>query len=148
MNPLHEHMPALVRHAGVWEGTYRTVTTDGIEVDRHASCIEVSFPDDGPYAYVQKNRFTWPDGRVVEAEHPGVYRDGRLWWDTGLIRGSAWQGDDRTCILTWERTDTPGAHLYELIVLAPDGRTRARTWHWFRDGECYQRTLIDEVKVA
>ncbi len=148
MNPLHEHMPALVSHAGVWEGTYRTVTTDGVEVDCHASHIEVSFPDDGPYAYVQKNRFTWPDGRLVEAEHPGVYLDGCLWWDTGLIRGHAWQGDDRTCILTWERTDTPGAHLYELIVLAPSGRTRARTWHWFRDGECYQRTLIDEVKVA
>jgi hypothetical protein len=148
VNPLHEHMPALVRHAGVWEGTYRTVTTDGVEVDRHASRIEVSFPDDGAFAYVQKNRFTWPDGRVVEAEHPGVYRDGRLWWDTGLIQGSAWQGDDRTCTLTWERTDAPGAHLYELIVLAPDGRTRARTWHWFRDGECYQRTLIDEAKVA
>jgi hypothetical protein len=84
----------------------------------------------------------------VEAEHPGVYRDGRLWWDTGLIQGHAWQGDERTCILTWERTDTPGAHLYELIVLAPDGRTRARTWHWFRDGECYQRTLIDEGRIA
>jgi hypothetical protein len=62
-------MPALVRHAGLWEGTYRTVDSVGVEIDRHSSRIEVSFPDDGPHAYVQKNRFTWPDGRVVEAEH-------------------------------------------------------------------------------
>ena len=77
VKPLDEHMPALVRPAGVWEETYRTIDTAKVEVDRHTSRIEVSFPDDGPHAYLQKNRFTWPDGRVVEAEHPGVYRDGR-----------------------------------------------------------------------
>lgn len=141
-------MPALYRHAGVWEGSYRLVDLEGRDLDRHASRVEVSFPEDEAHHYLQRNRFSWNDGRVVEAEHPGVYSDGRLWWNTGLIRGCAWQGDERTCILTWERTDAPGAHLYELIVLAPDGLTRARTWHWFRNGACYQRTLIDERKVA
>ena len=58
MNPLRDHMPALVRHAGLWEGTYRTVDSAGVEIDRHASRIEVSFPDDGPHAYVRKNRIT------------------------------------------------------------------------------------------
>jgi hypothetical protein len=30
-----------------------------------------------------------------------------------------------------------------------DERThRARTWQWFREGKCYQRTLIDEVFVT
>lgn len=82
-------MPGLVRHAGVWERTCRTVDSAGVEVDRHTARIEVSFLDDGPHAYVQKNRFTWPDGL-----------------------------------------------------------SRARTWHWFRDGHCFQRTLTDETKAA
>jgi hypothetical protein len=82
-------MPALVRHAGVWEGTCRAVDSAGVGVDRHASRIEVSFPDDGPNVYVQKNRGTWPDG------------------------------------------------------LSP-----APTWHGFRDGHCFQWTLIDETKAA
>ena len=145
---LRAAMPALVAHAGVWEGVYRKVDLVGRETDRHASRIAVAFPEEGEFAYRQSNRFTWADGRMMEAEHPGAFRDGALHWDTGLIRGRAWQGDARTCILTWERTDTPGAHLYELIVLAPDARTRNRTWHWFRDGARYQRTLIDERKVA
>ncbi len=30
-----------------------------------------------------------------------------------------------------------------------DARThRSRTWQWFRDGICYQRTLIDETFVT
>jgi hypothetical protein len=32
--------------------------------------------------------------------------------------------------------------------MSDDGRTRARTWQWFRDGTPYQRTLCDEWRVA
>lgn len=145
---LAEAMPALFRHAGVWEGTYRVVDLSGATVDLHRSVIEVRFPSSGPYAYVQRNHFIWPDGRELRVEHPGMYRDGRLVWDTDHIAGHAWQGDDRTCILTWRRKDQPDAHLYELIVLAESGLTRARTWHWFRDGALYQRTLIEERRIA
>jgi len=141
-------MPGLFAHAGIWEGTYRTVNLAGETVDFHRSRIKVSFPADGPYAYFQENRFEWPDGRVLDVAHPGIYRDGKLWWDTDHIEGHAFQGDDRTCILTWRRKNEPGAHLYEIIILSDHPRHRARTWHWFRDGECYQRTLIDEVRVG
>lgn len=148
MSDIRSAMPALLRHEGVWEGTYRVVDLEGRVLDQHASRITVSFPTDGPHAYLQRNLFTWADGRRVEVEHPGTYRDGQLWWDTEHIEGHAWQRDERTCILTWRRKDTPGAHLYELIVIAEDGLTRTRTWHWFRDGACYQRTLVDERKVG
>ena len=30
---LAEAMPAMVKHAGVWEGTYRHVDTKGAEID-------------------------------------------------------------------------------------------------------------------
>lgn len=148
MSDIRKAMPALFRHQGIWEGTYRTVTVSGKEVDFHHSRIIVSFPAEGPHAYLQQNTFWWPDGRRMEALHPGSYRDGKLWWDTDLIRGHAFQGDDRTCILTWTRNDTPDAHLYELIAISEDNQTRARTWHWFRGGAVYQRTLVDERRVG
>lgn len=145
---LGEAMPALLRHAGVWQGTYRIVDLEGRTLDFHHSTIEVRCPADGPYAYLQRNHFVWPDGRELRVEHPGVYRDGLLVWDTPHIAGHAWQGDARTCILTWRRKDQPDSHLYELIVLADTGLTRARTWHWFRAGRLYQRTLIEEERVG
>ena len=148
MSGLRQAMPALLRHEGVWEGEYRHVGRDDALLDRHRARIEVSFPDGGGCDYLQRNRFEWDDGRVVEVEHPGVYRDGRLWWDTGHIKGHAWQVDARSVVLTWRRADTPDADLYELIALAGDGLTRTRTWHWFNATGCFRRTLIDEVKVA
>ena len=47
-------------------------------------------------------------------------------------------------MLRLERKDVPGASFTEVIVLGGDGKSRARTWHWFIDGELYQRTLCDE----
>jgi uncharacterized DUF497 family protein len=50
--------------------------------------------------------------------------------------------------LTWQRHDTPDAYLYELIVINQTNDQRSRTWHWFRDGVIYQRTLIEESKIS
>jgi hypothetical protein len=35
-----------------------------------------------------------------------------------------------------------------MIQLSDDGKNRARTWQWFKDGKCFQRTLIDEVFIT
>jgi hypothetical protein len=51
-------------------------------------------------------------------------------------------------VLTWQRHDTPDAYLYELIVINQTNDQRSRTWHWFRDGVIYQRTLIEESKIS
>jgi hypothetical protein len=148
MNPLRQQMPALLRHEGVWHGTYRLIDRGDRLLDTHRSEIEVRFPESGPYHYVQRNRFVWPDGRERRAEHPGVCRDGALHWDTQEIVGQAWQVDTNSIVLHWRRHDAPDALLYELIVLAPDSHHRSRTWHWLRGGELFQRTLIDELRVV
>ncbi|XVO22848.1 MAG: DUF3598 domain-containing protein [Betaproteobacteria bacterium] len=148
MNPIKQSMPALLRHNGIWEGIYHLVDAEGKTLDRHHSCIEVRFPESGSYHYTQKNYFWWGDGRDTHGEYPGVCRDGVLYWDNELIRGKAWSVDELSTVLTWQRHDTPDAYLYELIVINQTNDQRSRTWHWFRDGVIYQRTLIEESKIS
>lgn len=147
-NPVFTTMPHLTRHNGIWEGIYHLVDQDGKTLDRHHSRIEVRFPDGGPYHYTQKNHFWWDDGREVRGEYPGVCRDGVLYWDNELIEGKAWSVDRLSTVLTWRRHDTPDAYLYEIIVINETNNQRSRTWHWFRDGAVFQRTLIDEHRVG
>jgi hypothetical protein len=147
-NPVLAQMPALVRHRGVWEGVYRVVDAKGQLLDWHHSRIEVQFPNHGEHDYLQDNHFWWPDGRELRVAHPAICRGGVLLWDTEHIKGRAWSVDDRSTVLTWQRHDSPGTELYELIVINAGNDQRTRTWHWMRDGALYQRTLIDEKRVA
>jgi hypothetical protein len=140
-------MPAMLLHEGNWEGAYRVVDLDGNVIDQHESRVECRFPENGPYAYVQKNHFSWPDGREFHAEFGGELRGDRLYWDTDRFSGYGWATLDDVVMLTLDRKDRPGEKFTEVIVLAPDGSHRARTWHWFRDGILYQRTLCDEQRV-
>ena len=80
-------------------------------------------------------------------ELPGVYREGRLWWDTETFHGSAWETHDGMILLNLERKDDPGARFFEIIVMGETGKHRARTWHWFKDGKLFKRTLCDEWRV-
>jgi hypothetical protein len=34
-----------------------------------------------------------------------------------------------------------------MIQISPDDNHRARTWHWFKNDQIYQRTLIQEERV-
>jgi hypothetical protein len=148
MNPITTEMPDLIRHNGIWQGTYHVIDRAGKTVDKHHSRIEVRFPQDGSHHYTQANHFWWDDGRESRGEYPGVCRDGILYWDNELIQGKAWSVDPLSIVLTWRRQDTPDAYLYEIIVINETNDKRSRTWQWVRDGEVYQRTLIDEVRVV
>ena len=141
-------MPLLARHVGEWDGTYVWVDEGGAVVDRHRAQLTCAFPDDGPYDYLQVNRYTWDDGRAERIEFPATYRDGRLHFDTDRISGSAWEVDDRTICLTWTRKDDPGGFFYEMIQLDDAGENRARVWQWFEGGVCRRRTLIDERRIG
>ena len=141
-------MPAMLLHEGVWEGTYRIVDLEGRVTDQYASRIECMFPDDGPFAYLQKNHYTWDDGRTMQLEFGGEIRGDRLYWDTERFSGYGWATDDDIVLLTLDRKDEPGVSFTEMIVLAPNRNHRARTWHWFRDGKLFQRTLCDERRVS
>jgi hypothetical protein len=137
-------MPALLAHEGTWSGTYRVVDLQGETVDTHESCVECVFPDVGPFHYVQRNRFTWSDGKTHSVEFGGVLRDTRIFWDTDTFTGYGWTTRDNVVLLTLDRKDVVDASFTEIIVLGKNPDHRARTWHWFRNGLLYQRTLCDE----
>lgn len=137
-------LPALLLHEGLWRGRYRTVDLDGKVVDEHASEVECVFPQGGAYHYVQRNAFRWDDGRTKEVEFGGVLEGDRIYWDTDTFRGYGWTTTDDVVLLTLERKDVPDTTFTEIIVLGANHRNRARTWHWFKNGELYQRTLCDE----
>ena len=141
-------MPSMERHRGTWEGIYRHVDADGGLIDRHRAQVRCELPDDGPYAYIQHNLFTWDDGREYRAVLPGVLRDGRLWWDVATFAGYSWETHDGILLLNLTRKDEPGANFFEMITLGATGEHRARTWQWFRDGRLYKRTLCDERLVT
>lgn len=144
---IKDEMPVLARHEGEWEGTYTYVERDGTVVDRHRSHLTCSFPSEGEWPYFQVNRYTWDDGRTEEIRFPASYKDRAIWFDTERITGRAWEVDERTIVLNWVYVTQPGVYLYELISLDDAAENRSRTWHWFRDGVLYQRTLIDERRV-
>ena len=143
---IRDEMPLLARHEGEWKGTYIHIDAEGHILDQHASHLSCEFPQDGPYPYFQTNRYTWADGRSEEIKFPATYHDGKLWFDTERIKGYAWEVDDKTILLTWVYTTEPENYLYEMIQLSPCGNHRARTWHWFKDGQLFKRTLIKEER--
>ena len=104
---------------------------------------------DGSHDYFQTNTYTWADGKKEVFSFPAAYRDGKIWFDTERIHGWAWEIDEVSIVLTWQRKDLPGACLYEMIQLSQDGQHRTRTWHWFDEtGEMVQRTLIKEQRAS
>jgi hypothetical protein len=147
MSHIREGMPVLARHEGAWAGHYITIDNDGNILDRHESYLICEFPENQPYHYLQTNRYAWPDGKVEEHKFPGIYRDNKLWFDTERIEGQVWEADSSILILKFAYKGIPTAYIYEMIHLNADNNHRARTWHWFKDGEIYQRTLIKEQRV-
>lgn len=147
MSIIKSEMPLLVRHEGDWKGTYTVVDNEGNVIERYQSHITCQFPASGYPAYFQTNRYQWPDGKRQEHQFPGAYRDKKLWFNTDRIDGCAWEADDATIILHFTYKGVPDAYIYEMIVLSPCGNHRARTWHWFKNNEIYQRTLIQEERV-
>ena len=147
MTAIRKGMPLLARHEGEWKGEYIHVDAQGKEIDRHASHLVCRFPENGDHDYYQTNTYTWQDGKQETFSFPAEYRDGRIWFDTERIEGSAWEVDEASIILTWARKDLAGSSLYEMIQLSPCGQHRSRTWHWLLNGVLFQRTLIKEMKV-
>ncbi len=147
MSNIREEMPVLIRHAGQWSGSYITVGVQGNIIDQHQSLLTCEFPEGKSYPYFQTNRYTWSNGKVEEYQFPGVYRDKSLWFNTERIEGRAWETDDHIVILKFFYKGIPEAYVYEMIHISACNNHRGRTWHWFKQGELYQRTLIQEIRV-
>ena len=100
----------------------------------------------------KKNQYFWDDGRTDFREFPAWYAKGRIWWDNDLI--TDWAAPmkpddfDRTTCLNWTRKGEPDLDLYEMIQHASNGNDRSRVWQWFKNDKCWQRALIDQVRVS
>lgn len=147
-NPLRQLMPAIFQHQGVWQGTYRHIDVDGNTLDFHHSKVECIFPESGDAVYVQRNQFDWADGRQYSAEFAAVLNGDKLFWDTDRFCGYGWQASPHMFYLELQRKDEPGVSFYENIIIGDDPGQRARTWHWFKQGKCFKRTLCDESLVT
>jgi hypothetical protein len=150
---LRAAMPLLAENEGVWEGVYRYYDAQtGRLVDEHLSRLICRISDDPKCHYHQTNHYFWADGRTETREFPAWYENGRIWWDNELIKGWAatMQPDDfnRSTCLNGTRKGEPDIYLYEMIQNSADRKLRARSWQWFRNDRCFQRTLIDEVFIT
>ncbi|MBX7219287.1 MAG: DUF3598 family protein [Blastocatellia bacterium] len=139
-----ETMPVLAKHLGVWEGTYSYFDMDGNLLDRHKSRLEIGI--DGN-AWVQRNIYTWDDGRQEIKEFPGQLEPGFLSYDNEKFWGIARESGDRTIILTFKYKDKPDWWLNEIITLVTD-TYRGRTWQYFQNDVFVKLCVIAEHKVA
>lgn len=146
MSNIRDAMPVLARHEGDWVGTYRLLDLEGRTLDQHTAHLTCQFPNDGSYDYYQINRYTWADGKREEHRFPATYRNQKLWFDTDRIQGEAWEADEATLILKFSYKTVADFYLYEMIQISPCNTYRARTWHWFKNHQLFQRTLIQEER--
>lgn len=144
---LAEAMPAMFDHEGWWDGWYRHFDTEGTLLDAHQVRTWCEFPDAGEWHYVQHNWLSWEDGREATYEFGGRLDGERLVWDTDRFAGYCWQTAEDVLMLKLDRLDEPNAYYIEMITLAPDRQSRARTWQWFRDGRPWKRTLCDGRRI-
>jgi hypothetical protein len=145
---IKQEMPLLARHEGEWHGTYTFVDREGNIIDQHRSVVHNTFPAEGSHPYFQTNDYAWDDGREEHLEFPATYADRKIFFRTDRMDGFAWEVDDHCIVLTWHYIADPTVTLYELIYLDNTGTNRTRTWHWLKDGVCFQRTLINEKRIA
>jgi hypothetical protein len=140
-------MPAMLRHEGWWDGWYRHFDSEGVLVDAHKVKTHCEFLDAGEWHYIQHNWLTWEDGRSALYEFGGRLDGERLVWDTDRFKGYGWQTAEDTLMLRLDRADVADAWYIEMINIAPDGQSRARTWQWFQHGRPWKRTCCDEWRI-
>lgn len=139
-------MPAMLLHEGHWQGWYRDFSADGQLLDARRVRTWCEFPDSGPFHYVQHNWLDWEDGRTATYEFGGTLVGERLHWETDRFAGYGWQTAEDVLMLRLDRRDVADAYYIEMIALAADRRTRARTWQWFQNGAPWKWTLCNEER--
>lgn len=147
-------LPLVADQAGVWDGEYVHLNEHHEIIDRHRSRLICRLDDgaDGKAKLSQTNIYTWADGTQEIRFFEGVFRGDRLWIKNALIDGwtAAMELDPtgRTIMVGWTRAHEPDLRYYEMITVAEDNEAKNRTWHWYRKGRLFQRTIINETQVS
>lgn len=154
MGIIAKTMPLVASQAGVWEGEYVHLNQDHEVIDRHRSRLVCRLFDgpDGEARLAQTNIYDWADGTREIRYFDGVFRGDRVWIDNVNING--WTAaisldeTERTIMVGWTRAGEPDFRYYEMITVAEDGNAKNRTWHWYRKGRLFQRTIINEARIS
>lgn len=154
MGIISNKLPLVADQAGVWEGEYVHLDESHRIIDRHQSRLICRLTDgvDGAAKLSQTNIYTWADGTQEIRYFDGTFRDDRIWINNNLIDG--WVGQvaldptGRTIMVHWVRAHEPDFRYYEIITVAQDGEAKNRTWHWYRHGRLFQRTVINENRIS
>ncbi|RYY27035.1 MAG: DUF3598 domain-containing protein [Sphingomonadales bacterium] len=154
MQIIAEKQPIVADQAGVWEGEYVHLDADHNIIDRHKSRLVCRLEDgpDGVAKLSQTNIYTWADNTQEIRYFDGTFQGDRVWIKNDLIDG--WTGaiemdaTNRTIMVGWTRAHEPDFRYYEMITVAEDGNAKNRTWHWYRKGRLFQRTVINENRIA
>ena len=154
MNIIAETQTIVADQQGVWDGEYVHLDENNNEIDRHKSRLVCRLYDgaDGEAKLAQTNIYTWADNQQEIRYFEGVFKKDRIWIENELITGwtSAIDLDptNRTIMVGWTRATEPDFRYYEIITVAEDGNAKNRTWHWYRKGRLFQRTLINEQRTS
>ncbi len=146
MPNMKELMPTLARGGGRWSGTYTHTDPDGHVLDHHDVHTFSSFPTDGSSDYRLETHNVWPGGKESRATHVADYKNGQLEWRDTLV-GWIRQVDD-AIYLKFSFPGDASIVVHEMIQVAKDGQSRARTWHWFKDDRLFKITLTKEKRAA
>lgn len=149
-----EKQAIVASQAGVWEGEYVHLDADHNIIDRHKSRLVCRLHDgpDGEAKLAQTNIYTWDDGTQEIRYFDGTFKGDRVWINNELINGYvgalSYDETQRTIMVGWTRAHEPDFRYYEMITVAEDNQAKNRTWHWYRKGRLFQRTIINEVRVS
>ncbi|AOH85199.1 hypothetical protein AWL63_15775 [Sphingomonas panacis] len=141
-----QRFPVLARGSGRWIGTYTHLDPTGGLVDEHEVETDSEFPADGAADFRLRIHNRWRDGRESQIEPLADYRNDRLEWRERLV---GWMNelDEQTVYLNFTYASDPSLRVCEMIQVSPDGMSRARTWHWFRDDRLFKVTLAREKRA-
>ena len=120
------------------------IRTEGVNIIR--------LQDIGEARLAQTNIYDWADGSREIRYFDGVFRGDRVWIDnvniTGWTAAVSLDETNRTIMVGWVRAGEPDFRYYEMITVAEDEEAKNRTWHWYRKGRLFQRTIINEKRVS
>ncbi|MEO9467413.1 DUF3598 domain-containing protein [Parasphingorhabdus sp.] len=150
---IEEAMPQLLHHVGVWKGEYVHFDGDNREIDRHASMLICKLLNEpGKQRLEQSNIYDWPDNSRETRHFVGILNNDKLVIQNenidGWVAPLVLDETERTLMVLWTKTDDASFRYYEMITLSEDGQTKNRSWHWYRDGRLFQRTLINEKLIS
>jgi hypothetical protein len=147
-------MPIIAAQVGVWQGEYVHLDADHKEIDRHSSKLICRLFDgpDGEARLAQTNVYDWADGTREIRYFDGVLQGDRINISNvnidGWVAPLTMDETGRTIMVLWTRAHEPDFRYYEMITVAEDGKAKNRTWHWYRKGRLFQRTIINEDFVT